>query len=115
VQPFPATGAKYQISVTSCCPLWSPDGMELFYLTTTYDLFVVDLITQPRFRFGNPMMLPPKLLTAMTFAPRSHDITPDGKRFISVIDPGEPSKREASEMHVVLNWFEELKQRVPTK
>src|SRR5262249_15508786 len=33
VQPFPPTGAKYQLSASGGFdPLWSPDGKELFYL-----------------------------------------------------------------------------------
>jgi hypothetical protein len=42
--------------------------------------------------------------------PRNFDIMPDG-RVIGVIEAGE----RQSEMHVVLNWLEELKQRVPAR
>ena len=41
---------------------------------------------------------------------RNYDITPDGQRFLMVegAEEGPPT-----EIVVVLNWFEELKQRVP--
>ncbi len=45
------------------------------------------------------------------FIGRNYDVTPDGKRFVMVLESG------ASEfqMHVVVNWFEELKERVPVE
>ena len=46
-----------------------------------------------------------------------HDITPDGK-FIWLVDASEQTQSgtaAAPEIRVVLNWFEELKARVPTK
>ncbi len=39
-----------------------------------------------------------------------HDVTSDGERFL--IRVGNPASR-AHEVHVVLNWFEELKRLVP--
>jgi len=46
--------------------------------------------------------------------PRNIDITRDGK-FIGVInaEQTQSATRAAAQIHVVLNWFEELKQRVP--
>ena len=44
-------------------------------------------------------------------APGLHDITPDGKRFIGMIVAGQnPSGAPVTpQIHVVLNWTEELK------
>ena len=44
---------------------------------------------------------------------RCYDVSPDGQRFLMVKDSaaGDPTATPAS-MVVVLNWFEELKQRV---
>ena len=48
-------------------------------------------------------------------ARRNADALPDG-RFIGVTNGGAAaSGSAASRIEVVLNWFEELKQRVPTK
>lgn len=41
--------------------------------------------------------------------PRSWDVAPQGDFFVSL------ERRDPPRLHVVLNWFEELKQRVPTK
>ena len=56
VQPFPATGAKYQLVAkgldTPCHPVWSPDGRELFYNPRPQGLEVVSVTTAPTFAFG---------------------------------------------------------------
>jgi hypothetical protein len=44
-------------------------------------------------------------------APRNFDISPIDKRQIGVVDADETQPQ----IRVVLNWFEELKQRVPVK
>jgi len=46
---------------------------------------------------------------------RDYDISPDGERLLMVFpadrsDSGEPARLQ---INVILNWFEELKQRVP--
>jgi len=74
---------------------------------------------QPGFAFGNPVEA-----QAIAFmqgirmgSVRNYDITPAGK-FVALVDPREPvvsGTPAAPEIQVVLNWFEELTQRVPTK
>ena len=44
--------------------------------------------------------------------PRSYDVTPDGERFLLTKLPGEQTRPK---IMIVLNWLEELKQRVPTR
>ncbi len=46
---------------------------------------------------------------------RDYDMSPDGERLLMVFpadqsDPGEPARPQ---INIVLNWFEELKERVP--
>ena len=48
---------------------------------------------------------------------RSHDMTTDGRRFIGMATATgtqDVSSSIASEIRVVVNWFEDLRQRVPT-
>lgn len=117
VQPFPATGAKYQItkggSIPNHHPIWSPDGKELFYVSAGR-LFSVAIQTQPSFRFANPVPLPITGFQRAMADIRNYDITPDGKRFIVVFPPGEnPAEpNRPVQIQVVLNWFEELKRRM---
>jgi hypothetical protein len=46
---------------------------------------------------------------------RNNDITRDGRKFLGVIAGGTATSGAAPLIQVVLNWTEELKQRVPTK
>lgn len=119
VQPFPSTGAKYQITKNGgFTSVWSPDGKHLFYLPGTGGQFVVvSITTQPSFTFGNPQPLSRGWLEGGLGYPRVYDILPDGKRFIAVVPAGEtPSGAAAApQINVVLNWFEDVKQRVPIK
>jgi eukaryotic-like serine/threonine-protein kinase len=117
VQPIPPTGARYQVSKeTGHHPVWSPDGKELFYFPGSSPLAGVNVRTQPAFAVTDPTT------TVATFTsntqpmlPRNHDITPDGQRFIAAVDPGFQSAAGPPQIQVVLNWTEELKQRVPTR
>jgi hypothetical protein len=49
---------------------------------------------------------------------RNYDLTPDGK-ILGLVNTSEQTQggndSDAPEFRVVLNWFEELKARVPTK
>jgi serine/threonine-protein kinase len=119
VQPFPATGTKYQISKDSGHhPLWSPDGKELFYIPGPGQFLKMSITTRPEFTFGNPIPAPNgSFIEGGPAVPRSYDITPDGKRFLGVVpiaaeQNGSPIQRQ---IQVVLHWFEELKQRVPVR
>jgi dipeptidyl aminopeptidase/acylaminoacyl peptidase len=112
VQPYPGPGGKWQISTEGGAePTWSPNGRELFYRNVD-KMMSVDITTQRGFSAGTPRMLfegryapPPVPLT-------NYDISLDGQRFLMI----KPSEQEAAptKINVVLNWFEELKQKVPT-
>jgi hypothetical protein len=71
----------------------------------------------PKFRLGSRLRCGGPFGGASTLTRRPYDIMPDG-RFVSVIveeslDNGSPA---AAAVHVVLNWFDELRARVrPTK
>lgn len=121
VQPFPATGARYQIPklYNDYHPLWASDGKELFYIPAFGRFAAVSVQTQPSVTFGNPVEMTMVTFTRGHFSTdvRSYDLTPSGK-FVALVDPQEQSRSgpsAAPEIRVVLNWFEELKQRVPTK
>jgi Tol biopolymer transport system component len=123
VQPFPATGATYEISKEpdSHHPVWSRDGKELIYLNGSLQLTSVSVTTQQSFAFGNPVRVTSANTAAVTdlpFNPRNYDVMPDGKRFIKVVD-ADAAKRSGPQpnptLNVVLNWTEELKQHVPSK
>jgi hypothetical protein len=43
----------------------------------------------------------------------NYDVSPDGQRFL-MLKPVEQAEAAPTRINVVLNWFEELKQKVPT-
>jgi len=56
--------------------------------------------------------------TIHPIAQRNYDVTPDGKQFLVVVpaaSPADSTRRTSPGIDVVLNWFEELKTRVPVK
>ena len=74
----------------------------------------VSIETEPNITFGNPEELP--IRVSRGFGPRKYDITPDGQRFLTVIPApnAEADETTPERINIVLNWFEELKRRVPT-
>jgi serine/threonine-protein kinase len=118
VQPFPATGAKHEVSKDGAIlPVWSRDGKELLFLARGGPIASVNVATQPGFTFTAPAYFPrPFANTGVTNLPRNYDITPDGK-LIGVI-PGDSSQAGAPigpQIQVVLNWFEDVKQKMSSK
>jgi eukaryotic-like serine/threonine-protein kinase len=107
VQPFPGPGARLQISTEGgTMPLWSREGRELFYLNGN-ELMAVDVITQPSFHAGRPRLLfQGRYVTNGPGFP--FDISPDGRRFL-MIEAVQP-EQAVTQINVVINWFEELKQ-----
>jgi hypothetical protein len=78
-------------------------------------MMVVETTTQPTFSAGKARMLFEGLF--VTTAPAmsvSYDVSADGQRFL-VVKESEAALRSPGQINVVLNWFNELKRRVPTR
>jgi serine/threonine-protein kinase len=118
VQPFPATSAKYQISKgLAHHPVWSRDGREIVYLPAQSLPLVARINTQPSFAVGSTQVeLPVKGSESGPASIRNYDIAPDG-RLVGILAGQQLSSgvTPPQEIRVVLNWFEELKQKVPVK
>jgi Tol biopolymer transport system component len=118
LQPFPYTGETRQVVDFGAYLAWSREGKELFIFdSTTVAWSTVSVTSRPSLTFGNPVPLAFPL-TAVLFAarggnvvPRNWDVSPLNDRLIGMarVEALQP------QIHVVLNWFEELRQRVPTK
>jgi serine/threonine-protein kinase len=117
VQPFPATGAKYQLIAkgldTPSHPVWSPDGRELFYNPRPRGLEVVNIATTPTLAFGNSIPVPRPFQLTPPEQRRAYDITPAGKFVARIAPSSDASGAVIQPIHVVVNWFEELRARVP--
>jgi serine/threonine-protein kinase len=106
VVPFPGPGERHQVSTDGgLTPQWARSGGELFYRRRD-KLMAVSMRAAPSFSAGRPqeiLDLPP-LRRSRNWVP-----APDGRRFL-IVEPL-PAKAPA-QIHVVLNWAEELKRRV---
>ena len=113
VEPFPGTGATFPLG-TGVFPVWSRNGRGLTYLEPGGpSIFAVKVATTPVFGSGETTTFPRAGILAprgVVQGPRNFDALPDG-RFIGVVEAAE----KQPQLQVVLNWFEELKRRVPTK
>ena len=117
VQPFPPTGAKYQLMAKGLDlpshPVWSPDGNELFYNPRPRGFDVVRVSTTPTFVFGDAVPVPRTFQLSPPERRRAYDITPAGK-FVARIPPTDQADGAAvAPIQMVINWFEELRARVP--
>jgi Tol biopolymer transport system component len=125
VQPYPATGEVHQVSnpELGLRPLWSPDGNEILYAIPaggrpTGDGWVAVRITlSPTYVLGRAEQQPGGGFAFLgPLAWRNHDITPNGKRLGLIrVDNPRASFATIRQIDVVVNWTEELKQRVPPK
>jgi serine/threonine-protein kinase len=112
VQPYPGPG-KWQISTEGGTePVWNHNGRELFYRSGD-KMMAVDIATQPSFTAGKPRMLFEGQYLPTTTTPPNYDVSADGQRFL-MLKSVEQAQTAPTQINVVLNWFEELKQKVPT-
>jgi serine/threonine protein kinase len=120
VEPFPPTGAKFQISETrrGFHPVWLPDGKRLSYSTGIGpdgpQWVTARLALGPQFAIGSVVKIPNGgLLDSVPFAPmneRNYDVTPDGRR-IGLFHADAAATAPPTVINVVLDWFDELRQR----
>ena len=125
VQPFPATGSRFQASMEAPQddphhPVWSRDGTELFYVAGPNRFVVTSVTERSGLTFSNPVPIQIGTWKNTFGGPttiRNYDVSIDGKRFVGVIAsrPADVEAPRAPQIEVVLNWFAELKASVPAK
>ena len=115
VQPFPLTGAKYQLTTfLASTPAWAPDGRALVFAFANR-LFRTDVASSPSFTFGTAKELALPDTMSNTPGTRHFDWMPNGKELLMVLPAGSnPTRRSGSHILGVLNWFEELRRVVPS-
>lgn len=119
VRPYPdPEGAVYRVTPEGgTAPVWSHDSKELYFRSfrTPQDrskMMAMRFIEEgaafrpedPRELFDRP--------TATTVPHRNYDVAPDGRFFMS--NRSQRRLHPVTALRVVDNWFEVLKQRVPT-
>jgi eukaryotic-like serine/threonine-protein kinase len=110
VRAYPGPGAKLKISTDGGVePLWNRNGHELFYRNGD-QVLSVDISARPSLSASKPRVLfEGQYLRAQGSLP-DYDVSPDGQRFLMI----KAVELNVTQVNVVLNWFEELKQKVPT-
>ena len=104
VQTYPGPGGKWRVSSGGGYdPRWNRNGREMFYQSGD-KMMAVDIITSPSFSASAPKML-------FEGQDLGWDVSPDGQRFLMV--KAVEQQQAATQINIVLNWFEELKRRVP--
>jgi len=115
--PFPDVHASTKQVSTSggTRPLWSKDGRELFYYVAPDTIMSVPVTPGPNLVLGKPAVVIKGTYALALNAGRHYDVSPDGKRFLLLVDATAPDGKKPAppEMHLVLNWTEELKAKLP--
>ena len=104
VVSFPDLGGERQVSADGgAFPRWAPEGDELFYLSgdTLMSRAVSTQAGDLTLGVVRPLFEYPRVL--------EYDVAPDGQRFVLRTVNEDAMTRE---IRVVVNWFEELKERM---
>jgi hypothetical protein len=105
-------GGTYQISTEGGTePEWSVDGDEIYFRSGDR-VMVVSVPRPPRFVAGTPQLLFDGPYDPEAFFAANYDFDPNENRFLVISNAQLVPTRE---LRVVLNWFEELKDRARTE
>ena len=117
VRPYPNTeSGRWQVSTNGGrWPIWSRNGLDLFYMAPTGALMGVQVKdTSSTWTATSPRkILEPGYWSSGVLIGRQYDVSPDGKRFLVVTPPKDAG--DPPELIVMQHWDEELKALVPSK
>ncbi len=112
-----SSGRKFPVSTSTRGgggPRWSQDGKEIYYGSVNSSGILVAEVEMEPFSASDPVELAGITRRVLS----NFDVTADGQKFLVTVpaSSGDPGDTETTtpRINVVLNWFEELKQRVPT-
>jgi serine/threonine-protein kinase len=111
VRPYPGPGGKWPISRGGGRePVWSVSGTTLYFRQGT-TIMSVEVQTHGQIVAGEPrvMVAGDYGVEFTSTGSQTYDVAPDGERFVMTQGVEYTAPRR---IRVVLNWFEELKERV---
>jgi len=117
LRPFPGvSGRREKVSLDGGrYPLWGPKGSgELFYVALDGGMMAASITLSPRLSLGSVTKIFDWVRPTPGITGRLYDISPVDGRFI-ITRPASTVSDTTTHVSVVLNWFEELRQRVPRK
>jgi Tol biopolymer transport system component len=123
IRHFPAVGRTLYPVTAGTQPVFSRDGSELFFYTGR-GIVAASINYEPALRIGPSRQLFESNDYLWGDYGRAWDPDASGQRFLMIRNPGsdaaaraaaaaERGERERPHIDVVVNWFEELKSRVP--
>lgn len=123
VRPYPGPEPAVQISEGGgTAPAWSTDGKRLYYLTIPTpgrlpSMMAVDVAPGAPFRAGRAVSLIASWPYVATTPATAYDVAEDGSFVVPTLSGGRVSGNERTrfrvgEIHVVLNFLSELRERV---
>jgi Tol biopolymer transport system component len=110
VRPYPGPGGRVQVSSDGGLePLWSGDGRELYYRTSS-SMMAVRVgqdegglaFGRPQVLFDDPYMRPSKISPDV----QSYDVAPDGSRFLMIQRNDQGAANP--DLRVVIGWLDSL-------
>ena len=112
LRPIGKPGGRRRISSDGgTLPVWARGGRELFFLKGA-QILAVTLDAQGNLTGGERVVLQQAKLNDLEFQADSpyYDVLPDGEHFVMLLSP-----KYLSPTHydLVINWFEEIRQKVP--
>ena len=118
VRPFPGPGGGVQVSSGGGhFPIWSRNGRELFFRGADMRLMVVEYTVRgDSFTAGKPHVWSEQPMLDLTSPPiPTYDLAPDGKRLAVILyADGTAEQKPITHVTFLLNFFDELRRRVPT-
>jgi len=116
LQPFPSTGIKHLVQAGGA-PYWLPKTNELVLNVGPQRSVAIAVTTTPRVGLGRPTDFSRvgRSEGSPSTSRRNVDAMPDGEHIIGVVAASAGEGAFAPQITVVLNWFDEVRQRVPVK
>jgi serine/threonine-protein kinase len=120
---FPDLGGRVQVSADGgVSPLWSRDGGRLYYVHRANEN-VMGVLTELTISPGPAAILgPPRRLfdlderrLVVNYTATGYTPTPDGRGFIFAQWVPAQTAPPPSQIHLVQNWLDELRERVPAR
>ncbi len=110
VQQYPGPGARRQVSTEGgTAPIWARAGGELFHRAGD-QIIGVRIAVEPTFMVGRPRILFQGQAAPPTHLARNYDLLPSGDFVLLRV---QEDAARVSTLNVTLNWFTELRRRVP--
>jgi Tol biopolymer transport system component len=115
VVPFPGPGGGWLVSSRGDEPVWSRNGLELFFLSGGTIMVAGYTARGDALVFGKPQVWSPHRALDLGSRPvPDFDVSPDGKRLAIVLNSdGTADPQPITHLTFLVNFFDELRRKVP--